>query len=239
MWRRFADRHDAGRQLAEKLEHLRGADVVVLGLARGGVVVAHEVAERLEAPLDVIVARKLGAPIQPELAIGAIAHGASVLRDDLVEMLGISDEEVAEITARERQRADELERRLRHGRSPADLAGKTAIVVDDGLATGATALAAVRSVRRQGPKRIVLAVPVAAPESVDALRKEADEVVTVLAPADLRAIGLWYQDFGQVEDAEVEAMLDERSAGDIAGPPGRIAGPPGRIEGHQPAGRER
>jgi putative phosphoribosyl transferase len=198
---------------------------VVLGLARGGVVVAHEVAERLEAPLDVIVARKLGAPIQPELAIGAIAHGASVLRDDLVELLGISDEEVAEITARERRRADELERRLRHGRPPADLAGKTAIVVDDGLATGATALAAVRSVRRQGPTRIVLAVPVAAPESVEALRREADEVVTVLEPADLRAIGLWYRDFGQVEDAEVEEMLDERAAGGLKAdqPAGRAA----------------
>lgn len=223
--RRFADRHDAGRQLADSLEHLRGEDMVVFGLARGGVVVAHEVARRLEAPLDVVVARKLGAPIQPELAIGAVAHGASVLRPEIVEMLGISDKEIAAITEREQRRVDDLERRLRHGRPPADISDRTALVVDDGLATGATALAAVRSLRQRRPRRLVLAVPVAAPESVEAFHGEVDEVVALLQPSDLRAVGLWYEDFGQVEDAEVEAMLDERAAG--------------AREAHQPAGRDR
>lgn len=223
--RRFADRREAGRQLADALEHLRGEDLVVLGLARGGVVVAHEVALRLEAPLDVVVARKLGAPMQPELAIGAVARGAEVLRDEVVEMLGVSDREIAEMTAREQRRADELERRLRQDRPPLGIEGRVAVVVDDGLATGATALAAVRSLRLREPKRVVLAVPVAAPESVEALRAEVDEVVALLQPGDMRAVGFWYDEFGQVEDAEVEAMLDERAAA------GR--GP------HQPAGGRR
>jgi putative phosphoribosyl transferase len=208
---RFADRGDAGRRLAAKLEHLRGEDVVVLGLPRGGVAVAYEVAKALDAPLDVVVARKLGAPHQPELAIGAIAPGASVLRSELVEMLGLRPDEIERITDRERRRAEELEARLRHGREAHDVAGRTAVVVDDGLATGATATAAVRSVRTRGPARIVLAVPVAAPESVADLADEVDEVVTVLAPHDLYAVGLWYEAFPQLSDEEVEAMLDERA----------------------------
>lgn len=222
---RFEDRTDAGRQLAERLGHLRGRDVVVLGLPRGGVAVAYEVAKALDAPLDVVVARKLGAPQQPELAIGAIAEGASVLRDDIVGMLGISDDEIARITARERGRAKELEDRFRRGRPAIDVRGRIVVVVDDGLATGATATAAVRSVRAHGPARVVLAVPVAAPESAADLEAEADEVVTVARPRDFRAVGLWYEAFPQLSDEEVEAMLDERAADSGA-------------DG-QPAGRER
>jgi putative phosphoribosyl transferase len=203
----------------------RVADPVVFGLPRGGVAVAYEVAKALDAPLDVIVARKLGAPHQPELAIGAIAPGASVLRHDIVEALGISDAEIARITDRERARAADLERRFRHGRVPVDVTGRTAVVVDDGLATGATATAAIRSVRTQGPARVVLAVPVGAAESVRALAREADEVVTVAQPEDFRAVGLHYASFPQMSDDEVEAMLDERAAA--------------RLPTDQPAGRER
>lgn len=209
---RFADRRDAGRRLAAKLEHLRGEEVLVLGLPRGGVEVAYEVAKALDAPLDVIVARKLGAPHQPELAIGAIAPGASVLRGELVDALGIRPDEIEAISERERRRAEELEVLLRHGRRAYDPAGRTVIVVDDGLATGATATAAVRSVRTRDPSRVVLAVPVAAPESVRDLAHEVDEVVTVIAPHDMRAVGLWYEQFPQLSDQEVEAMLDERAA---------------------------
>jgi predicted phosphoribosyltransferase len=196
--------------LAERLGHRENA--VVLGLPRGGVAVAYEVSRALDAPLDVIVARKLGAPQQPELAIGAIAPGASVLRSDIIQMLGITDAEIARIAERERARAEELERRLRHGREAPDLRGRTAIVVDDGLATGATATAAIRSVRTRGPARVVLAVPVAAPESARDLAAEADEVVTLSQPEDFRAVGLWYASFPQLTDDEVEAMLDERAA---------------------------
>jgi putative phosphoribosyl transferase len=210
--RRFADRADAGRQLAARLGHLRGRSPVVLGLPRGGVTVGREVAAALDAPLDVIVARKLGAPTQPELAIGAIAGGARVLRADVIAALGISSLELDRITERERARADELERRLRHGRGPLDVGGRVAVVVDDGLATGATALAAVRAVRQRGPERIVLAVPVAPPETVAELAREVDEVVAVQQPPDFRAVGMWYEIFAQVTDDEVEAMLDESAA---------------------------
>jgi predicted phosphoribosyltransferase len=221
---RFADRSDAGRQLAARLAG-RYEDPVILGLPRGGVAVAYEVARALDAPLDVIVARKLGAPQQPELAIGAIAPGASVLRHDIIDALGISAAEIARITERERARAADLERRFRGGRTPVEIGGRTAIVVDDGLATGATATAAVRAVRARGPARVVLAVPVAAPESARYLEREADEVVALAQPAGFRAVGLHYASFPQLTDEEVEAMLDERSAA--------------RLQPDQPSGQRR
>lgn len=204
---RFRDRADAGRRLAAKLEHLRGPDLLVLGLPRGGVAVAHEVATALGAPLDVIVARKLGAPHQPELAVGAIAPGAMVLRDDIVDALGISAAEVEAVSLREQRRAAELEVRLRGGRPARDPRDRTVVVVDDGIATGATATAALRSVRSRGPARLVLAVPVAAAESLRDLANEADEIVTVLQPADMRAVGLWYASFPQLSDGEAGALL--------------------------------
>ena len=209
---RFKDRADAGRRLAARLEHLRGQDVLILGLPRGGVAVAYEVARALDAPLDIVVARKLGAPHQPELAIGAIAPGAIVLRIELIDMLGIRQDEIDAIAERERRRALELDTKLRHGRRAYDPRGRTVILVDDGLATGATATAAARSVRARGPARLVLGVPVAAPESVEDRAREVDEVVTVIAPHDMRAVGLWYASFAQLTDDEVEAMLDERAA---------------------------
>lgn len=195
------------------------------GLPRGGVRVAFEVARALDAPLEVIVARKLGAPQQPELAIGAIAGEATVLRDDVIGMLGISGDQIGRIAAREHARAEELEQRLRHGRPAAEVRGRVAILVDDGLATGATATAAARALRARGPARIVLAVPVAPPESVADLSREVDEVVAVLTPQDFHAVGLWYEEFPQLGDDEVEAMLDERAAA--------------RGTHDQPAGRER
>lgn len=214
MWPRssaehFADRHDAGRRLAARLEHLRGERPIVLGLPRGGVEVAYEVARALDAPLDVIVARKLGAPHQPELAIGAVAQGATVLRKDLIGALGLREDEVARLGERERARAARLEEVLRRGKPASPIARRTVIVVDDGLATGATATAAIRAVRAHGPARVVLAVPVAAPESAEDLEREADEVVTVIRPRDMHAVGMWYESFPQLTDQEVEAMLDE------------------------------
>lgn len=216
---RFRDRADGGRQLAVRLRAHTDGDAIVLGLPRGGVVVAAEVARALDLPLDVVVSRKLGAPYQPELAIGAIAPGASVLREELVEMLGISEQEVARITQRETARLAEYERRFRGDRPSPELAGRTVIIVDDGLATGATATAAVRSARTKGPARVIVAAPVCAPETVDALRREADEVVCVDQPDDFRAVGLWYEDFAQVTDEEVEALLDERANAPRAGSP--------------------
>ena len=206
---RFRDRVDAGRQLAAKLEHLGEDSPLVLGLARGGVVVAAAVADSLRWPLDVLVARKIGAPFQPELGIGAIAPGGVRFIDKhRTQQLGISDAEVAAIARRE---AEEVHRRLeayRRGRPTIALAGRTAVIVDDGLATGGTAVAAARYVRSKNPARVVLAVPVCAPQALDLLSTEVDEVVCVLQPDDLMAVGFWYQSFEQTEDKEVVELLD-------------------------------
>jgi predicted phosphoribosyltransferase len=204
----FDDRRDAGRRLAGLLGHLAPEAPVVLGLPRGGVPVAAEVSAALEAPLDVIVVRKLGAPSHPELAIGAVAEGGSLVVDPLLaEHAGVSAEELDRVLARER---GELRRRiaaLRALRPPADLRGGTAVVVDDGLATGLTVLAAVRAARRRGADRVVVAAPVGSAEAVALLGREADEVVCHTVPRALVGVGRWYRDFSPVPDDEVLALL--------------------------------
>ena len=184
-------------------------DPVVLGLARGGVPVAYEVAKRLGAPLDVLVVRKVGAPGNPEFGIGAIAEGdVRVLNRDIVRHLLLSVEELEAAVARARAEVDVRVQRYRDGRPPVDVKGRTAIVVDDGLATGGTARAALRAVRARGPRKLVLAVPVGAPESVESLREEADEVICLLQPELMWAVGLWYEHFEPTSDAEIAQLLD-------------------------------
>ena len=202
----FTDRADAGRQLAARLERYRAEEPVVIGLPRGGVVVAGEVARALGAPLDVMVVRKLGAPYNPEYAIGALAGGEIVLNpetrpDDLPP--GYLDK----VISAETRELERRERLFRGGRAAAALAGRTVIVVDDGLATGSTAVAAVRALRRAEPRRIVLAVPVAAPDALARLARAADEVVCLHEPPDFRAVSLWYRVFDQTTDAEVVDLL--------------------------------
>jgi predicted phosphoribosyltransferase len=203
----FQDRYDAGRRLAQALEQYRQEDPVVLGLPRGGVVVGYEIARVLAAPLDVLVVRKLGAPGAEEFAIGAIAPGATLLSRELVAGLGISRDYLAGIIARE---ADELARRervYRGTRQPLEVEGRTVILVDDGLATGATAQAAVESLRRRRPKKIVFAAPVCSVEGSESLRRVADDVVCLECPENFGAVGYWYRDFSPTTDAEVIECL--------------------------------
>ncbi|HUY23372.1 MAG TPA: phosphoribosyltransferase [Acidimicrobiales bacterium] len=205
----FIDRADAGRRLAALLDHLRGSDVVVVGLPRGGVPVAFEVARALGAPLDVIAVRKVGVPFQPELAMGAIGEaGARVVDERVVAAAGISSEEFAAVEARERVELERRVRRFRGERPPVSLAGRTVVVVDDGIATGSTARAACQVARARGAARVVLAIPVAPPESVATLSRDADEVVCVETPVRFFAIGEFYEDFTQTSDAEVIALLE-------------------------------
>jgi putative phosphoribosyl transferase len=206
--RRFADRRAAGRELAERLSSFAAEDVVVLGLARGGVLVAYEVAQALGAPLDVLVVRKIGAPANPEYGIGAIAEGdVRVLNQEAVRYLLVSVEELETAIARARAEIGARVQRYRGGRPPLDVKGRTAIVVDDGLATGGTARAALRAVRARDPRRLILAVPVGAPDTVESLREEADEVVCVLEPELMWAVGLWYGHFESTGDAEIAELL--------------------------------
>lgn len=204
----FIDRAEAGRRLAQRLESFRGADVVVLGLPRGGVPVAFEVARALDAPLDVVVVRKLGVPFQPELAMGAIGEGdVRILNDEVVRMAHVTTEEIAAVEAAERAELRRRVTRFRGERTAVPLRGRTVIVVDDGIATGATARAACQVARALGVARVVLAVPVAAAAALQRLRRDADEVVCVHVPEILFAIGQWYADFTQVTDDEVMALL--------------------------------
>ncbi len=226
MSRIFRNRSEAGQALAERLAHVAGDDPVVLGLPRGGVPVADEIATKLNAPLDVIVVRKVGAPGQPELAMGAIGEdGVRVVNAEVVHLVGASPEEFARVEQRER---DELRRRSAQFRAVTpriDLTGRTAVIVDDGIATGSTARAACDVARAHGAARIVLAVPVAAPESVVALGDAADEIVCVEQPARLQSVGQWYDDFTQVDDDTVVALLDRahRRVRRGAAPVGRAA----------------
>jgi putative phosphoribosyl transferase len=205
---RFVDRADAGWQLAERLESYRGADVVVLGLPRGGVPVAYQVATALDAPLDVIVVRKLGVPFQPEVAMGAIGEdGVRILDQSTIRRAGVSDAELLSVEAHEQVLLETRLRRYRRGRERVDLRGRTAIVVDDGVATGSTARVACRIARILGASRVVLAVPVG-PESTLEHVPEADEVVVVSRPEHFQAVGYHYDDFSPTTDDEVVVLLD-------------------------------
>jgi len=207
---RFADRRDAGRRLAVLLEPFRDELPVIVGIPRGGVPVAAEVARALGAPLDVSVVRKIGAPQNPEFAIGALAEGGvNVLSEQTVRALGLSERQLRALIARVERELTERRMRYRGMRKPGSLDGRTAILVDDGLATGHSALAAVRSLRQRGASRVILAVPVAAPQSAEALRRHTDELVCVEEPAELWAVGYWYEDFRPTTDEEVAALLAE------------------------------
>lgn len=204
----FADRADAGRQLAAALERFRSAHAVVLGLPRGGVPVARQVADTLGAPLDVVVVRKLGAPSHPELAMGAIGEGdVRVVNHDVVRTVGASPDEFDAVESSERAELERRASRFRGGRSRLDLNGRTAIVIDDGIATGATARAACQVVRVQGAMRIVLATPVAPPDVEQRLADVADEFVCLDRPRSFAAVGQFYTVFDQTTDDEVIAAL--------------------------------
>jgi putative phosphoribosyl transferase len=204
----FVDRADAGKQLAQRLQHLRGADVVVLGLPRGGVRVAAEVAAALGAPLDVILVRKLGVPSVPELAMGAIGEGGvRIVLPETVRRAGVTPEAFDAVEQRERVELQRRAERFRGENPRIPLAGRTAVVVDDGIATGSTARAACQVVRAQGAARVVLAVPVAPQDWVRGLSDAADELIALTTPRQLQAIGMWYSDFSQSSDDEVVNCL--------------------------------
>ncbi|GAA4515188.1 phosphoribosyltransferase [Nonomuraea ferruginea] len=210
----FVDRHDAGVRLAERVrEAVSDENVVVVGLPRGGVPVAFEVARALGAPLDVIVVRKLGVPFQPELGFGAIGEGGvRVINAGVVQMAHLTRGEMAGVTEDEQAEVMRRASRFRRDRAPVDLAGRTVVVVDDGIATGGTARAACQVARAHGAGRVILAVPVGPPETIESLRADADEVICLETPADLFAIGFWYRDFTQTTDDEVIELLG-RSTG--------------------------
>ena len=206
----FTDRADAGRSLARELAFLRGRPSTTTSLPRGGVPVAFEVARELDVPLDVIVVRKLGVPFQPELAMGAIGEGGiRIINHEVVYGSLIGPDEIAGVEQRERQELERQARRFRAGRPRVDITGRTAVLVDDGVATGSTARAACEVARAQGAARVMFAAPVGAPRSAQGLvdRRSCDEVILLRAPASFRSVGQWYADFTPVPDAEVTALL--------------------------------
>jgi predicted phosphoribosyltransferase len=209
----FANREQAGRLLSDRLKaYVNRDDVVVLGLPRGGVPVAYEVAQRLRAPLDVFMVRKLGVAGFEELAFGAIASGGvRVLNDEVVRVLPNAPELIEQVTAKEWTELERRERSYRDGRPPAKISGRTVILVDDGVATGATMRAAVEALRKNGVARVVVAVPVGAPETCRELAELVDEAVCLIAPAGFYAVGQFYEQFSQVSDQEVRDLL-ERAA---------------------------
>jgi predicted phosphoribosyltransferase len=211
----FEDREDAGRRLAERLTRYRDERPVVFALPRGGVPVGYEISRSLGAPLDVFVSRKLGAPGQPEFGIGAVAPGGvRVLNGNVVERLGIPDDYLEAVTRKE---LAEVERRLRHfrgDRPEPEVRDRTVILVDDGLATGVTARAAVEALRRLGPRRLILAAPVCAAQTAGLIGPEVDELVCLETPSDLGAIGFWYRDFSQTSDEEVIELLERARKGE-------------------------
>ena len=205
----FADRYQAGQELASSLSRFRHENPIIIALPRGGVPIGYEVALALDAPLEVVVSRKLGAPFAPEFGFGAIAPGARVVDATSVSMLGLSSAEVEAIVAKQTK---ELQRReaLFHGTvSPIDVSGRTVIVVDDGLATGVTARAAIASLRTRSPKKIIFAAPVCAPDSADTLRELADEVICISEPPGFASVGTWYENFAQTTDEEALELLEK------------------------------
>jgi putative phosphoribosyl transferase len=211
---RFTDRADAGRQLAAELGFLRGGDAVVLGLPRGGVPVAFEVAAALGAPLDVIVVRKLGLPTQPELAMGAIGEGGvRILNEAVLQRAWVTPVDLAAAEQRERRELDRQAHQFREGRARVDIAGRTAVVVDDGIATGSTARAACLVARAQAAARVIMAAPVGSPGSAAVLSGSCDQVRCVLTPASFSSVGEWYENFVPVPDAAVTALLRSGPSG--------------------------
>lgn len=207
---RFIDRADAGRTLAELLRHYAGDPrVLVLALPRGGVPVGYEIAKALGAPLDVFVVRKLGVPGHEELALGALASGnILVLNDDVVQALRITREVIDAVAAQEARELERRERAYRGDRPRIDPTGRVIIIVDDGLATGATMRAAVRALRDRGADRLIVAVPTASPQTCADFQTEVDEIVCAITPEPFDAVGLWYEDFSQTTDAEVQELLE-------------------------------
>ncbi|MBI4363653.1 MAG: phosphoribosyltransferase [Candidatus Doudnabacteria bacterium] len=209
----FKDRNDAGKQLAKKLLQYKGKDCIVLALPRGGVIIGYFVAQILKCSLDVVVARKLGAPFNPEFGVGAIAPGGvTVLDQASIRALGIRQEDLGRVVIDE---TAEMKRRIklyRGSRPPLDLKNKIAILVDDGLATGVTARAAIDFIKAQKPKKLILAVPVAAADTASQMRELVDEFVCLLTPVDFMAVGLWYESFEQVTDEEVVKIMKEYKA---------------------------
>ncbi|MBE9169774.1 phosphoribosyltransferase [Pleurocapsales cyanobacterium LEGE 06147] len=205
----FQDRIEAGQRLAQKLTaHANRRDVLVLGLPRGGVPVAFEVAKALNAPLDVFLVRKLGVPGHKELAMGAIASGGvRILNEEIVKSLGLSEEEIARVAAQEQRELERREQVYRGDRLPLEVSDRLVILVDDGLATGATMHAAAVAIRQQHPKRIIAAVPVSAPETCNEFQVEVDEIICAETPRPFFAVGLWYKEFSQTSDAEVRDLL--------------------------------
>ncbi len=211
----FNDRREAGRKLAEALRHYRGKDAVVLALPRGGVPVAAEVAAALDAPLDLLLVRKIGVPWQPELAMGAVIDGEEPITVRNEDIIGLANVTEGDFDAAAQRELEEIERRRKKyiGERPRpEIKDHVAIIIDDGIATGATVRAAIRGLKRKDPKKVVLAVPVAPPSTVESLREEVDELVCLEAPEMFHAISLYYREFSQVSDEEVTRILDSARA---------------------------
>lgn len=217
----FHDRRSAGRYLATKLtRYAHDPEVIVLALPRGGVPVAYEVAHALRAPLDVFLVRKLGTPGQPELALGAISSGGMrVLNPEIVELVGVPNYVIEQIATKELQELERRERLYREGRPPLDVQGRTVLLVDDGLATGASMRVAIMALRQLHPARLVVAVPTASTETCDAFRELVDEIICAQTPEPFYAVGAWYEDFSQTTDEQVRTLL-ERAAKET-GPAGQ------------------
>ncbi len=208
----FKNRRDGAGQLAELLTKYQNSDnVIILGLARGGVPVAHEIAQKLNVAFDVFLVRKIGVPGHEELAMGAIASGgARIINENVVSSMNIPDDRIEEVEERERTELRRREKEFRGGRELPELKGRTVILTDDGLATGASMRAAVSAVQKLGPERIVVAVPAASRDAVESISRIADDVVSVITPEPYISVGTWYQDFGQTSDDEVKSILSER-----------------------------